>query len=122
MKKMLHTSLFLFLGWSSVILGIIGIMLPILPTVPFMILALGCFAKSSPKYHQMLLNNHWFGDELKQWEQNRIVSCQTKRKATVLILVTFSISIALLYGRMGLQLMLLMIAVILLFFIWRLKE
>ncbi len=122
MKQILHKSLFLVLGWSFVILGVIGVMLPILPTVPFMILALGCFAKSSPKYHQMLLDSRWFGAELQQWEQNKTVSRRTKRRATGLIVATFSISIALLFGRFGLQIMLLGIATILLFFIWQLNE
>ena len=70
----------------------------------------------------MLLNNNWFGPALKQWEDKKTVSPQIKRKASILIVMTFSISIALTYNKIELQLLLVGIAVILLFFIWRLKE
>ena len=70
----------------------------------------------------MLLNNNWFGPALKQWEEKKTVSLQTKRKASLLIVMTFSISIAMLYNRIELQVLLLGIAMILLFFIWRLRE
>ena len=122
MRKILSNHLLIVFGWFFVLLGIIGVILPILPTTPFLIVALTLFAKSSPRFHQMLLNNNWFGPALKQWEDKKTVSPQIKRKASILIVMTFSISIALTYNKIELQLLLVGIAVILLFFIWRLKE
>ncbi len=122
MRKILSNHLLIVFGWFFVLLGIIGVILPILPTTPFLIVALALFAKSSPRFHQMLLNNNWFGPALKQWEDKKTVSPQIKRKASILIVMTFSISIALTYNKIELQLLLVGIAVILLFFIWRLKE
>ena len=110
------------LGWVFVVLGGIGVILPILPTTPFLIVALALFSKSSPRFHQMLLNSAWFGPILKQWEENRTVSRKTKHKAFFLIIVAFSISIALLTDMIQLQLLLAGIAIVLLFFIWRIKE
>jgi hypothetical protein len=112
----------LALGWLSVILGLIGVLLPLLPTTPFMILALGCFAKSSPRFHAMLLNNKWFGPPLKQWEGSHTINHQTKLRAMMLIIITFSASILILWGRLGLQLMLVCFCLTLLFFVYRLKE
>jgi len=93
-----------------------------LPTTPFLILALACFANSSPRFHQTLLNNPWFGSALQQWEQNRSISRKSKVKAMWLIVLSFAISITILQGRLHLQLGLLIMACILLTFIWRVKE
>ena len=122
MKKEVKKKLLMLLGWFFVLLSAIGLLLPILPTTPFLILALALFANSSPKFHQMLLENRWFGDILKQWEDNKTVTRLIKIKATILVLISFSFSIFLVRESGILQIMLMLIAVILLFYISRLKE
>ncbi len=122
MRKIIQNNLFILLGWLFVLLGVIGILVPILPTTPFLILALALFAKSSPKFHQMLLDNRWLGKILRQWEEEKAVSRQIKIRASLLIFVSFSISIYWVREVFLLQWMLLAIAITLLFFIWRLKE
>jgi len=122
MKTKFKNGLMITLGWIFVILAIIGAFLPILPTTPFLILALALFSKSSPRFHKMLLDNQWFGPSLKQWEQNKTLSRKTKYKASVLIILAFTISLMLLYGRIKLQVMLVGIALLLLFFIWKIRE
>jgi uncharacterized membrane protein YbaN (DUF454 family) len=116
-KYLLFVSGLLFLAS-----GIIGAVLPILPTTPFLILALACFANSSPRFHQMLLNNRWFGVALQQWEENRSISRTSKIKAMLMVVLTFSVSIGVLHGKLSLQLMLLTLGCVLLVFMWRLKE
>lgn len=110
------------LGWFFVVLGVIGIVLPILPTTPFLIVALALFAKSSPRFHRMLINNAWFGASLKQWEDQKTVLRRTKLKALALVVISFSVSIAVLYGRYKLQVLLVVLALVLMVFIWRIKE
>ncbi|MCK4493234.1 MAG: YbaN family protein [Methylococcales bacterium] len=122
MKETITRIILISLGWFFIIVGIIGVVLPILPTTPFLILALGLFAKSSPSFHQMLLHNRWFGKSLQQWESKKSISRHTKRNATVLIILSFSISIAILQGRVPLQIFLIFMAIGLLFFIWWVKE
>ena len=122
MKDFLQKHLLVILGWFFTLLGFIGVILPILPTTPFLIVALVLFSKSSPRFHQMLLNNRWFGPPLKQWEDEKTLSRKTKYKAFLLVILTFSISIAILDNHIQLQLSLVGIAIILLLFIWRLKE
>ena len=122
MKEILKNHLLITLGWVFVVIAVIGVVLPLLPTTPFLIVALALFSKSSPRFHQMLLDNKWFGPALKQWETTKTLSRKTKRKSTVLITITFAVSIAILSGRPYLQLMLVSIALILLFFIWRIDE
>lgn len=122
MRSQVKSGLMIALGWFFIVLAIIGALLPILPTTPFLILALALFSKSSPRFHKMLLNNKWFGPSLKQWEQSKTLSRKTKYKATTLIVVTFAISIVVLIGRIQLQFMLVAVALVLLLFIWRIDE
>lgn len=122
MTKTLKRHLYFILGGLSFLTGLLGVVLPILPTTPFMILSAACFAKSSPRFHQALLDNRWIGQDLRRWEKNRTMLRATKRKATWVICVTFMLSIGLLWESQGLQLMLLGIALLLLFFLWRVAE
>ncbi len=119
---MLKKHTFIFMGWFFIILGLIGVILPILPTTPFLILALYLFAKSSPFLHQKLLHNRWFGETLKQWEKNKTISRGAKKRALLLVVVSFTVSILLLHAIIILQFMLLIFAAIIFMFIWRLKE
>lgn len=122
MTRKLKQSVLWLLGVLFVLIGLVGVVLPILPTTPFMILAAACFAQSSPRFHRMLLNNRWFGAELQRWETTKTMQRTTKKKATWLIVISFSISIAILWGRPALQVMLLVIAAILLAWMWRIAE
>ena len=54
-------------GLLAVGLGIIGAFLPILPTVPFLILAVFCFARSEPEWERRLLEHHRYGQVLRDW-------------------------------------------------------
>ena len=122
MKHFLQTRLLIFLGWFFLGLGAVGAILPILPTTPFLIVALALFSKSSPRFHQMLLNNPWFGPTLQQWEQTKTLGRSTKYKVIVLIIAVFSLSIAMLHDRVHYQLALAALAPILLVIVWRIKE
>jgi len=122
MRTKVKHYLLIVLGWFFVILGVIGAVLPLLPTTPFLILALGCFADSSPRFHRMLLNHKWFGPPLAQWEKTKTIRRKIKHKVMLLIIATFSLSIWVLSNRIGLQIMLVCFCLILLAFVWRLKE
>jgi len=122
MRKHIKRISLITFGILFVCLGILGAVLPILPTTPFLILALSCFAKSSPRFHQALLNNRFFGEALRQWDDSRSISRRTKMKAAALIILSFSLSIYILQGRLPLQIGLVSLASVLLIIIWRLKE
>lgn len=122
MTESLKRSTFLVLGSLFFIVGSVGVLVPILPTTPFMILSAACFAESSPRFHKMLLNNRWFGDDLRRWEANKTMKRATKKRATGIIVITFSLSIGILWGHAVWQLLLLCTALLLLFFLWRIAE
>ena len=122
MTKSIKRTIFLILGGFFFITGLIGILVPILPTTPFMILAAACFAESSPRFHKMLLNNPWFGEDLCRWERHKTMKRQTKKRASWFIVISFSFSITILWGNMIWQVLLLCTALALLFFLWRIEE
>ncbi|WP_319380292.1 YbaN family protein [Thiomicrorhabdus sp.] len=119
---MLKRHVLFLAGVLFFLLGFVGIFLPLLPTTPFMILAAACFAESSPRFHKALLSNRYIGADLRRWENERTMLRATKKRATWVILVTFSISIAIVHDRYWLQLMLISIGAVLLFFMWRIPE
>ncbi len=65
--------LLLALGFGFVGLGLLGTVLPVLPTTPFMILALWCFARSSRRFHRWLVEHRVFGPPLRDWERHRVI-------------------------------------------------
>ena len=67
----------------------------------------------------MLLENRWFGDGLRQWEEQKTLSRKIKRTAYISIVLTFSLSIAILHDRLELQILLIGIGAVLLYFLWR---
>jgi len=109
-------------AFISIILGVIGIFLPILPTTPFFILALACFARSSERFHQKLLNSPYIGKILADWEQDKRIDKQRKKQIILIILCSFGFSIYILQSHFYLQLLLIFIMCILLFFIKRIAE
>jgi hypothetical protein len=122
MKWGIKQKLMIALGWFFVILGIIGAFLPVMPTTIFLIIALALFSKSSHRFHKMLLDNKYVGADLRRWQESKSMSRSSKVKAIWVIVLTFGVSIGVLHGRMGLQLMLVVIAVVLLLVIWKIKE
>lgn len=80
-------------GGFCLILGTLGIVLPLLPTTPFVLLALWCFSRSSERFHSWLLNHRYFGQVLSDWEQHRGLTTVHKRRAYLVVVVSFSFSI-----------------------------
>ncbi len=70
MTKLART-LLITCGTLCVALGFLGIFLPILPTTPFLLLAAVCFARSSDRLYQWLLNNPWFGEYIRNYREGR---------------------------------------------------
>lgn len=99
-------------GSVSLLLGLIGVVLPGLPTTPFVLLAAACYAKASPRLHAWLLNHRLTGPMLRDWEAHRSLTRRTKTVAVASMLLMVSISIWSFRGRLVLQLLLLALGLI----------
>lgn len=83
------------LGTLCVGLGVIGAFLPLLPTVPFMLLAAFLFSRSSPRLHNWILSHPQFGPLIEDWNRSGVIRPRAKRLATLSIAAVFGLSLAL---------------------------
>jgi uncharacterized protein len=77
-------------GWLSIVLGVIGAFLPVLPTVPFLLLAAACFSKSSARFHNWLLEHKLLGPVLAAHQNG--TGMPRKAKITAIAMVWISIT------------------------------
>ena len=73
--------LYLALGLFALLLGAIGVVVPLLPTVPFLLLAAFFFARSSPRLEEWLVHHPRFGSHIQAWRTRRAISRKGKRAA-----------------------------------------
>ncbi len=77
-KITIKKSVLILLGTLSLILGVIGLFLPVLPTTPFLLLTAWLYAKSSQRLYHWLLNNKYFGDYIKRYREGLGIPLKTK--------------------------------------------
>ena len=105
-------------GGFSLILGVIGIIVPLLPTTPFILLSAACFAKSSPKFHQWLLNHAWFGPLINNYQNGQGIPQKLKIRIIIFIWITLSISM-LVIGHLWICLMMTALGLGLTVYLWK---
>lgn len=86
---------FIIIGVSALALGGLGVVLPILPTTPFILVAAFAFANSSEKLHQWLLDHNIFGPLIANWRRYGAIGRKTKIAATLSMLAVVAISLLL---------------------------
>lgn len=116
--KVIARPLLFSAGVLSLVVGGVGVFVPILPTTPFIILAAYLFNKSSPRMHKWVLNLPGVGVHVAAWEKHKIISLKAKKLATISIILIFGLSIGLAPINNLLRSMLAVIATILTLFIW----
>jgi len=77
-KQRAVKALLLVAGTISLAFGTIGIVLPILPTTPFLLLSAACYLRSSERMHKWLLGNRWFGEYIRNYQEGRGIPLKTK--------------------------------------------
>jgi uncharacterized membrane protein YbaN (DUF454 family) len=94
-----------FLVLGTIFLGIaaVGIVVPVLPTTPFVLLAAACYLRSSTRLHDRLLGSRAFGPTIVAWQEHRAIPPRAKAIAIVMVTLTFAISIVFVVEHLFLQ-------------------
>lgn len=90
--KRAKQAVYLIIGTLALVLGAIGLFLPVLPTTPFVILAAACYLRSSKRMHAWILQSRLFGETIENFQAGRGLKRDTKIRAIVLMWATISIS------------------------------
>lgn len=80
-------------GTVCVGLGILGILLPVVPTTPFLLLAATCYANSSERFYVWLLTNRFFGQYIRDWRENKGLTIATKVWVIFVLAATMGVSV-----------------------------
>ena len=106
MKKFL-----VVLGFLSLAIGIFGIVIPLLPTTPFLLLSAACFLKGSDRMYRWLMNHKLFGEYIRNFREKKAIPLKTKVFAISLLWITILFSIFFMVESIYLRIMLAAIAI-----------
>lgn len=116
----MKNTVLLIIGLVSLILGVIGVFIPVLPTTPFVLLAGGCFSISSPRLSVWLKKSKFFGSYIENYENHTGIPKEVKMKAIVTLWAGIILSMALIKN-MILNCILLLIAVCVSIYLGKMK-
>ena len=111
-------ALYLGAGFLALFLAILGAVLPVLPTTPFVLLAAACFARGSEYFHRKLLENRIAGPIIREWTLYRSIPQRVKRWVYFLMTLSFGSSIWIVPEPWQ-KIMLVVIGCILAGYVWR---
>ena len=82
-------------GGIALGVGMIGVVVPLLPTTPFLILAAWCFSRGSRRLHAWLIGHRTFGPPVRDWREHRAISPKSKLSAVIAVALIFALSVVL---------------------------
>jgi|SRR6056297_2475324 len=103
-------SLYIGIGTFSLGIGIIGIVVPLLPTTPFLLLSAACYAKGSERMYQWFINIKWIGKTIKNYHEGSGISTKGKIISILFLWMTILISMNLMWPNILIQFLLIIIA------------
>lgn len=121
LRKVIRPALFTF-GMMFLIIGVAGVILPLLPGTPFLIISAYCFDRSSPRFHQWLVTRPILGELIRNWEENRVIRPKAKVMASVMIVLGIGSTLIFAKVHWSLKVMLLVIGISVMTFIARQKN
>ena len=110
-KNRVVRALLIVAGTISLVFAAIGLVLPLLPTTPLLLLALACYCRSSERLYMWLINNRWFGEYIRNYREGRGVPLKTKVLAVTILWASISVSVLFLVSILIVQVLLLGIAI-----------
>lgn len=111
--------LFVALGSLCVLIAIVGLFVPLLPSTPFILLAAACYARASHRFYNWLLNTRAFGPAILEWRTHRSIPYRIKMVAIAMMALTLSLSVLLFVREPWLQIALALFGVLLALWLYR---
>lgn len=108
--KTLTRVLLIIAGTISLILGIVGIVIPLLPTTPFLLLAAACYVRGSTRLYDWLLNSKYLGSYIRNYREKRAIPLRTKIGALTLLWLSIGYSVLFVVEMWWVKILLLSIA------------
>jgi len=109
-------------GSGFVVVGLVGVFLPVLPTTPFLLVAAACYARASRRFYNALLNNRLLGPAILEWQQHRAIAWRTKLTAIAMMALALATSIVFFVEEPWLRLALALFGVILAAWLYRIPS
>jgi len=103
--------IFVIAGTLFLIIGLIGIIIPVLPTTPFLLLAAACYIRGSKRIHNWMINNSLFGDFVKNYLERKGITIRQKITSLLFLWLTITISIYYLIDSFPIIILLFVIAI-----------
>jgi len=110
-KKRIIRHVLIAAGTLFLVLGIVGVFLPILPTTPFLLLAAACYARGSSRFYRWLMNNRLVGTYIRNYREGRGLPPRVKVIVITLLWVTIGYSAAFAVHVLWARVILILIAV-----------
>jgi uncharacterized membrane protein YbaN (DUF454 family) len=108
---MIFRALLIVAGTISLIFAAIGVVIPLIPTTPLLLLAVACYCRSSERLYTWLINNRWFGEYIRNYREGKGIPLKTKMLAVTVLCATISVSVVFLVPILLVQVLLLAIAI-----------
>jgi len=90
-QKMMRGA-YIIAGTIALVIGAIGVFLPVIPTTPLVLLAAACYYRGSDRLHARILSSRWFGETIKNYQEGRGLTRDTKLRAVSMMWVMILIS------------------------------
>jgi len=103
-------ALLIVAGTICVALAAIGIVMPLIPSTPFLLLAAACYCRSSERLYNWLITNKYFGEYIKNYREGKGLTLKTKATAITMLWVTMGISILFFVNILAAQVAMLIVA------------
>jgi uncharacterized membrane protein YbaN (DUF454 family) len=113
--------IYILIGTISLVIGIIGIIVPVLPTTPFILLSAGCYYRGSSRFHDWLLNHNYFGPIILEYSDGKGIRRNSKIKAIILTWIMVLVTALFILDSLSMRLFIISLAIIGTIVILRLK-